>query len=184
MTSTSAERWKSSDVERHGLGGLRQQRAGDAGHDRGDGVDLADMRAARRADRRHADARFSRMPRKRQAERRIDQPPRHQERQEQHDQRIAVGGVAVEIELEQCRAAATCARPAGRRRRRSASSRCWRPRAAASPKPERDHDQREMPEARDDEAREHSRAGRPRAPAITSPVSGSPQPHLEMRPAV
>ena len=51
----------------------------------------------RRADRRHARAVFADTA-QRQAERRMDQPPRHQENQEQTGERVAVGGVAVEIE--------------------------------------------------------------------------------------
>ena len=54
----------------------------------------------------------------RQAERRIDQPPRDQEHEEQHDQRIGVGGVAVEIEAEDAEDRPHAARPAARRRRR------------------------------------------------------------------
>ena len=48
---------------------------------------------------------------------------------------------------------------------------------------ERHHDQREMAEAGDDEA--HQVAERPAAKAaINNPESGSPQPHLEISPAV
>ena len=41
-------------VERHGVGGLREQRAGDAGHRGRDRVDLLQVRAVVGADRRHA----------------------------------------------------------------------------------------------------------------------------------
>ena len=86
-------------VERNGFGRLRQQRAGDAGDHRGDRVDRADMRPARRADRRHAGRVFADAA-QRQPERRMDQPPRDQENRRTARQRVAVGGVAVKIELE------------------------------------------------------------------------------------
>ena len=113
--------------ERNRLRGLRQQRAGDAGHHGRDGVDLADVGVAWRADRRHA-RRVLADAAQRQSERRMDQPPRHHEQQEQDHQRIGVGGRAPQIERELAEEAATSARPAARRRRRSASSRCSPPR--------------------------------------------------------
>ena len=123
--------------------------------------------AARRADRRHAH-RVLADAAQRQAERRIDQPPRHQEEHEQHDQRVPVGGVAVEIEPEQAEqrphphalqavgAAGEPARAVGGLEQQE-------------PEAERDHDQRQMAEARDDEAHQHSRAGPRQCPRSSKP---------------
>ena len=134
-------------LERHGLGGLRQQRAGDAG-DHGARW-CRSCGGARGSARRCAGMRaeFSRMPRSDRPNgelimRRVDQ-----EHEEQHDQRIGVGGVAVEIEAEGAEerpdlhalqavgAAGEPARAVGRLVQQQAQA-------------ERDHDQREMAEAR------------------------------------
>ncbi len=109
------------------------------------------MGAARCADRRHAHGIFADAA-QRQAEARMDQPPRAQEHHEQHGERIAVGGVAVEVEIETAEqrpdvhalqpvaAAGQPARAVGRLLQQQAEA-------------ERDHDQRQMPKARDHEAR-------------------------------
>ena len=112
------------------------------------------MRGARRPDRGHAD-RVLADAAQGKPERRVDQPPRHQEGQKQNDERIGVGGIAVEIEFEHAdelphphalQAVGAAGQPA------SAVGRLGEQQAEA----ERDHDQSEVAEAGDDETREIS----------------------------
>ena len=147
----SAERWKSSTPSDTVSVVCVRMRAGDAGDGGGDGVDLADMRAARPRRSRACAPAFSRMPRSDRPNGELISAAAHQEQQEQHDQRVPVGGVAVEVELEHAEqrphvhalqavgAAGQPARAVGGLQQQQAEA-------------ERDHDQREMPEARDDEA--------------------------------
>jgi len=112
------------------------------------------MRGAGRPDRRHSDRVLANSSQS-ETERRVDQSPRHQEEDEQNHERIGVGGGAVEIELEDAEelphahalqtigAAGQPARAVGRLGEQQA-------------KAERDHDQREVAKARDDETRDIS----------------------------
>ena len=86
-------------VERGECGGLRQQRAGDAGIDGGERVDRDQPRVDRDADRGGAQ-RIALHRAQRQAERRVDDAPREQEENEQHGEAVDVGDVAEDIELE------------------------------------------------------------------------------------
>src|SRR5246127_5748469 len=86
-------------VERGKGGGLRQQRAGNPGVERGEGVDGHQPRVDRNADRGGAQRIALHRP-QRQAERGIDDAPRQQKKNEQHDQAVGVGHVAEDIEVE------------------------------------------------------------------------------------
>jgi hypothetical protein len=139
-------------LERHRLGGLRQQRTGDARHHGSDCISLADVRLARRPDRRHAH-RVLADAAQREAERRRDQPAHHQEHQKQHGERIGVADVAPEIERE-----VSEQRPHPHALQAIGAAgepmRAVRSLGEQQAEAERDHDQGEMAEARDDEARE------------------------------
>ena len=106
----------------------------------------------RRADRRHAQAVLADAA-QRQPERRMNEPPRDQENEEQSGERVAVGGVAVEIEanfaeqrpgMNALQAVEAAGEPAG------AVGGFLQHQADA----ERDHDQRQVAKPRDDEARQ------------------------------
>ena len=111
------------------------------GYARGSAAPIAGMRTQ-----------FSRMPRSARPNGEWISRRADQEHHEQHGQRIAIGRVAVEIEMEHAEDRPDVRCPAGRRCRRSASPRCWRASRQQQAEAQRDHDQREMPEARDDEA--------------------------------
>jgi len=118
------------------------------------------MRAAVGADQRHAHPIFANAA-QRQAEGRMNQPPRKQKHQKQHRKRIGVGGRAVNIEFEQAEQrpdldALQSVRAAGQPARAVAG--LLQQQAEA----ERNHDQREVAETRDDEARGVADQGRHR----------------------
>ena len=162
MTSTSAERWKlSASSERTAW--FAPARAGNTGEGGGDGIDLAEM-ARLGAPIAGMRAQFSRMPRSDRPNGELISRRAARKTHEQHRQRIAVGGIAEEIELESAEQrphAMPCnpsSPPVSQLALLAASS-------SQQAQPERDHDQRKMAEARNDETRWHSRPGLRRAAA-------------------
>src|ERR1700733_13668284 len=99
MTTTSAERLRSSESSETVSVVWRQQRAGGAGDRRGDRIDGADMRAAGRTDPRHAHEILA-YAAQRETEWRMNKTPREQEHHKQHGERVTEGGLAVQIKLE------------------------------------------------------------------------------------
>src|SRR5688572_19975498 len=129
--------------------GVREQRAGDAGHHRGDGVGLAQVRAARRADRRHAH-RVLADAAQGEAERGVNDAAGDQEAHEEDRQGIGVGAAAEHVEakaehrghlesLQAVGAAGEAARAVGGLVQQQAQA-------------HGEHDQREVAEAHDDVA--------------------------------
>src|SRR6185503_201768 len=137
------------DLERYGGGGLREKRARDAGDRRGDGVGLAQVRPARRADRGHA-RRVLADAAQRQAEGRVNNSSANQETQKQHRERVGVRGPAVQVELEaEQRADLDALEAVGAARERA---RAVRGLVQEQAEAEGEHDEREVAEADDDVA--------------------------------
>ena len=87
-------------VERGERRGLGEQRAGDAGIERGERVDRDQAAVDGDADRGRPQ-RIVADRAQRQPERRMHDPPRQQEQQEQHDERVEEAGLAEHVECEQ-----------------------------------------------------------------------------------
>jgi hypothetical protein len=137
------------DFERHGRSRMREERAGDPRHQGGDRVGLAQVGAARRADRRHAGRVLADAP-QREPERRMNNSSGHQETAKQDCERIGISSAAEHVELEaEQRPHPDALQPVGAA---GQVARAVRRLVQQEPEAERQHDEREVAEAHDDVA--------------------------------